>query len=156
MKNTLKHASILFGYKLLFALLALVFLASFDYLGLKVYSYITAALYLAAAYSYIWKIGKKDSKEKFNIKNAFYPIIIVEAVTLIFILLEIFVPSPVTGAILRIYQAAYLWFISDNLSKFLLIIPIFIIGTVSYFLGYKKIEIYDGIIMKLVYKNRKR
>lgn len=156
MKNTLKHALILFGYKLLFALLALIFLASFDYLGLKVYSYITAILYLMASYSYIWKIGKKDSKNKFNIKNAYYPIIIAESITLIFTLLEIFVVSPVTSAILRVYQAAYLGFISDNLSKFLIILPIFIIGTVSYFLGYKNIEIYDGIIMKLVYKNRKK
>ena len=156
MNTTLKHTFTLIGYKLLFSIVAFVFLASFYYIPLHIYSIITAVLYLMASYSYLWKIGKKDSKEGFNIKNVLYPIILSELLVLVFTLLDVFFPNDITISIFRYYQLVYAGLITNTLSKFLLIIPIFITGCTAYILGYKKIEIYDGFIMKLVYKEKNK
>jgi hypothetical protein len=113
-------------------------------------------LYLIAVYCYIWKIGKADfKKEKFNFLNAFVPVLISEGIAIILAGFEIFMPNDVTITAFRSFQLVYVGFITDNLSKFLIVIPIFVVAPVAYTLGYKKFEIFDGIIMKLVYKDKK-
>ena len=157
MNSTLKHAFTLIGYKLLFSLVAFAFLAYFySESTFFVYSCITGALYLMASYSYLWRVGKTDSRDKFNIKNVLLPIIISELLVLIITLLEIFMPNDVTLTLYYAYQLVYRGLISSTSSKLLVILPIFIVGCIAYILGYKKIEIFDGFILKLVYKDKKR
>lgn len=154
--STIKHTFSLIGYKLLFSAVAFVFIPSFYYLPLRTFSGVTAVLYLIAAYSYIWKIGKADFKKgKFNLLSAFVPVFISEGIAIILAVLEIFMPNDVTITAFRFFQLVYSGFITDNLSKFLIVIPIFLITPVAYTLGYKKFEIFDRIILKLVYKDKK-
>ncbi len=156
MNNTLKHTFSLIGYKLLFSIVAFVFIPSFYYLPLRTFSCVTAVLYLMAVYCYIWKIGKADFKKgKYNLLSAFTPVMISEFIAIILTVLEIFMPGDVTITAFRSFQLVYAGFISGTLSKFLIVIPVFVVGLIAYTLGYKKFEIFDGIILKLVYKDKK-
>lgn len=162
MKNILKNSIILFGYRLLFTLLAVGFFYSFANIassqkGLLIYSCVTALLYLIAVYSFIWKTGKSDSKSgKFNILDGIVPMIIAEVITYIITFMHLVYKSDIITIIYRIYQFMYIGFISDASSQIFVLIPVFIAATIGYILGYKRFEIYDKIIMKLVYKTKKK
>ena len=157
MKNTLKNALVIFGYKFLFTLLALVFLYSFANLlsgqtGQRIYSAVISLMYLAAVYSYIWKTGKADSKKGFNLNNAILPVLIAEIPTYIITIVKMAVQNEIVTVIYRIYQFIYVGFLTDWASQILILTPVFVAAILGYILGFKKFEIYDRIIMRIVYK----
>lgn len=160
MKNILKTSAVVFGYKLLFTLLALAFFYSFSYLlsfsnGLIIYSSVISLMYFSAVYSYIWKIGKKDGrKNTFKIWEALLSVLISELPTVIISAVYFLNKSDISEIVYRIYQFIYIGFISSDVSKVIVIIPVFIFAALGYILGYKNFEIYDRILMKIVYRKR--
>ena len=160
MKTVFKNAGMLFWYKFLFTLLSVAFFYSFFWMtsyknGLLIYSALMCILYFAADYSYIWKAGKKDMRQnKFNIKSVMLSVFISEIPSIILTVLYFVHKTDILTLIYRCYQFVYIGFIEPDAAKIILILPVFFVSALGYALGFKDFEIYDRIVMKLVYKKK--
>lgn len=185
MTNYAKESFKLFGLHLVFALASVLFLGSFAFvagneIASKIYSSITALIYLSALYSSVWQAGRKDWRflhvanknlppEQQGKLNLWKGLIIglFAAIPSVF-MLGLFVHASHTGGMYyawvnmayRIYQSAFLsWLGNDNLSYFwncviVTAIPPVLSG-IAYVAGTKQFSVIERYLPGLVYKKKK-
>ena len=185
MTNYAKESAKLFGLHLVYALVSLLFIGSFSFvvnhsLAAKIYSSVTALLYLSTVYSFAWQAGRKDVRYAL-MQNKHAPeaewqrvsvwkglwIGLLAAIPSV-IMLCVFVHASHTGGMYyvwvnmayRMYQCSFLnWLGEDNFSYFwncVIVTAIPPVTTaVAYFAGTKQFSVVERYLPALVYKKKK-
>ncbi len=171
----------LLGVQLVLIIISVLFMESFvaiisSQAGLKIYSTITAFIYLCVYYSKVWKAGDKDRKtvkvyndrhdDKISINKlkGLYAGVLA-AIPNIFMLIAVAIAGAkgsssysVVNPIYRILMTHFVgWLGNDNLTYIpnciiVTVIPI-ILGVLAYIAGTKKYSVIEKYLPKLVYKN---
>lgn len=181
-----KESLKLFGLHVMFAIVSILFLGSFSFVatsevGSKIYSAVTALLYLSTLYSFVWQAGRKDVRylgvlkkhleneadcEKINPWKGLWIGLLASIPS--FIMLGLFIHASHAGGMYyvwvnvsyRIYQAAFLsWLGNDNLSYFwncvVVTVLVPLLSGVAYFMGTRQFSITERYLPGLIYKKKK-
>lgn len=185
MTNYAKESLKLFGLHLIYAIASLLFLGSFSFvanseIGGKIYSSVTALMYLSTLYSFMWQAGRKDirylilhnkqlpeaeQKKPYLLKGLWIGLL---ASIPSVIMLGLFIHASHTGGMYYVwvnmaywlYQTTFLsWLGNDNLSYFwncviVTAIPPVLSG-IAYFAGTKQFSVIERYLPALVYKKKK-
>ena len=172
-----------FGMQLFAAMISIFFMGTFASLissntGMKIYSTITAGIFLGFYYSEIWNAGKKDAKhvkvynkhheDKIEInKLKFLMIAVVAIVPNIIALVALAITSAtgngwtITNIIYRVIQSPFFgWLGNDNLTYvpncviITFIPPLFAFP--AYITGTKEFSLVEKYLPKIVYKNKNK
>lgn len=185
MTSYAKESAKLFGLHLVYALASLLFIGSFSFIvnhsiAAKIYSSVTALLYLSTVYSFVWQAGRKDvryilvqSKHAPEAEQRQVPVwkglwIGLLASIPSVIMLGVFVHASHTGGMYyvwvnmayRLYQCSFLnWLGEDNFSYFwncviVTMIPPVLSG-IAYFAGTKQFSVMERYLPAVVYKKKK-
>lgn len=163
------------GIQIIITLVAVLFMGSFagivdNNLGMKIYSSVTALIFLSAFYSRFWQAGKADAKhikvhnkhndEKISIK---YSSVAISAViwlvpnVIMLILLCVYGTHGTVNVVYRIFQGTYLgWLGNDNLTYIpncfiVTILPCLLVFP-AYFAGTKGFSFIERYLPMLIYK----
>lgn len=179
-----KESLKLFGLHVLFAIVSVFLLGSFSFVatsavGSKIYSSVTALLYLSTLYSFVWQAGRKDVRylnvlkkhtgtdcQKINIWKGLWIGLLASIPS--FIMLGLFIYASHAGGMYyvwvnisyRVYQAAFLaWLGNDNLSYFwnciIVTVLVPLLSGVAYFMGTRQFSITERYLPGLIYKKKK-
>lgn len=165
----------LFGIQIIVTLVAVLFMGTFagivdNNLGMKIYSSVTALIFLSAYYSRFWQAGKTDAKhvkvhnkfndDKISIKysKVIIPLVIwlvPNAIALIF--LCVCGTHGTANVVYRLFQGTYLgWLGNDNLTYipncFIVTLLPCLLAFPAYFAGTKEFSVTERYLPKLIYK----
>ncbi len=170
MVNHFKATLKVLGMQILLSLASFLFSKSFYWFlsdgddiiltRVVIYSAITGFLFLSAVYSVMWDTGKQDNipgSEPYMLKGLVISLMAsVPAVVLL--AASVYNDYWLLDLIYRIYQFSFWGFMAlgygNLLSCVLVIIPVPVVCTVAYILGYKKINIYERCISRIFYRNK--
>lgn len=175
--NTFAVALKLFGIQLIVVFASIMLMPTFYSLidsnnGMKVYSSITALLFLSSYYSRIWHAGRKDAKhvkvynkhneDKIQVDYKKGLIIgLIAAIPNIIALIALIITSAtgLTNTIYRILQSTFMgWLGNDNLTYIpncviVTLIPI-LLSIPAYITGTKEFSLSDKYLPKIIYKKK--
>lgn len=173
----------LFGVQLVVIIISVLFMESFvgmisSVVGIKIYSTITAAIYLCVYYSKVWKAADKDRKliklhndhhdEKISPKRlkGLYAGLLA-AVPNICMLIAVAVTGATKSSLYSVFNPIYRilmtpfigWLGNDNLTYIpnciiITLIPV-VLGIFAYLAGLKNFSVIEKYLPILVYKNDK-
>lgn len=179
--NTFAAAAKIFGLQIIITLAAIMFMGSFSgFLGsnlsMKIYSSVTALIFISSYYSRIWHVGRMDAKhvKVYNKHNEdkkslnYYKGLSIGAVAAIpnAIALIVMAYAAITGngytminVFYRIFQCIFIgWLGNDNLTYLpnciiVTIIPLLFAGP-AYFAGTKEFSLAEKYLPKIIYKKK--
>lgn len=169
----------LFGIQIVITLVAVLFMGSFagiidNDIGMKIYSSVTAVIFISAYYSRFWQAGKTDVKHikvhnKFNEdkigieygKPAIALVIQLIPNIIALVFLCVCGTHGVANVVYRIFQGTYLgWLGNDNLTYipncFVVTFLPCIFAYPAYFAGFKGFSIIERYLPMLIYKQPKK
>lgn len=170
MVNHFKATLKVLGMQILISLASFLFSKSFYWFlsegddiilsRVVIYSAITGFLLLSAVYSVMWDTGKQDNipGSKPYMLKGFVISLMASVPALVLLLISLFNDYWLFDLIYKIYQFSFWGFMTlgngNLLSCALVILPVVVVCTVAYILGYKKIKVYEDYISCIFYKNK--
>lgn len=173
----------LFGVQLIVIVISVMFMGSFDGFltytaGRRLYSTVTALIYLGTYYSKVWNTGRADMKNavihnkynedkiKLNYSKGLIVGLLAQIPNATVLLILIYTASvgsdsaSTVNAIYRVLQSAFVGLLSNDIESFLtnlsgyivvMIIPV-LMGIPAYFAGVKNFSVIERFLPVLVYK----